>query len=182
MASACAGYFHAFCCPAAQDSNTLETLVTCCLLSVCTGLLQTQPWGAFLILVFMCVCRCGTSSNCACSVQPDGLLEGILHCKSLANKGNVYSVPKVQVTFPLLEEVHTCLQHLIRNLVVVLSLSGLCNSTKCNFEACSPRLGSSSTLSLPPPCEMQGVTLGLCSKSTICGRHSESCSYQLMLE
>lgn len=156
MAPACAGYFHVFCCltSAAQDSNAFEMLVTYCLLCVCTGLLQTQPWGAFLMLVCMYVCRSGTSSNCACSVQPDRLLEGILQCKGLENKGNVYSVPKVQVTFPLLEEVHTCLQHLICNLVVVLSLSGLCKRTKCNFEACSPRLGSSFTPSLPPPCEM----------------------------
>lgn len=51
------------------------------------------------------------------------LLEGILHSKDLESKENVYSVPKVQVNFPLLEEVHACLQHLICNLVVALSLS-----------------------------------------------------------
>lgn len=54
------------------------------------------------------------------------------------------------------------------------------NSTKCNFETWSPRLESPSTPSFPPPCEMQGVTLGLWSKSTIWGRHQESCSYKLI--
>lgn len=130
----------------------------------------------------MYIHRSGNSSNCVRSVQPDRLSEGILHSKGLENKGNVYSVPKVQVTFPLLEEVRACLRHLICNLVVVLSLSELCNSTKCNSEACSPRLESPSTPFLPPPCEMRGVTLGLWSKSTIWGRHQGSCSYQLMPE
>lgn len=63
------------------------------------------------------------------------LLEGILHSKGLESKENVYSAPKEQVNFPLSEEVHACLQHLICNLVVALKLSELCNSTKCNFEA-----------------------------------------------
>lgn len=155
MASACAGYFYAFCCLAsvAQDSNTLETLLTCCSLCVCTGLLQTQPCGAFLIAcVHVDLQECKQLKLCALSSARDRLLEGILHSKGLENKGNVYSVPKVQVTFPLLE-VHACLRHLVCNLVVVLSLSELCNSTKWNFEACSPRLESPSTPSLPPPSE-----------------------------
>lgn len=136
MASACAGYFHVYCCLASlpQDSSTLETLVTCCLLCVCTGLLQTHPCGAFLMLVCIYICRSGNSSNCVCSVQPDRLFEGILHSKGLESKGNVYSIPKVQVNFPLLE-VRAHLKHLICSLVVVLSLSELHNSTKSNFEA-----------------------------------------------
>lgn len=87
------------------------------------------------MLVCIYICRSGNSSNCECSVQPDRLLESIQHSKGLESKGNVYSVPKVQVNFPLLEEVHICLQHLICNLVIVLSLPELHNSMKCNFKA-----------------------------------------------
>lgn len=140
--------------PPSQLQDTLETLVTCCLLCVCTGLLQTQPHGAFLMLMGIYICRSGNSSNCVYSVQPDRLLEGILNSMSLESKGNVYSVPKVQVNFPLLEEVRACLQHLTCNLVVVLRLSELCSSTKCNFKAQSLGLESPFTPSFPPPCEM----------------------------
>lgn len=87
------------------------------------------------MLVGIYICRSGNSSNCVYSVQPDRLLEGVLNSMGLESKGNVYSVPKVQVNFPLLEEVRARLQHLTCNLVVVLRLCELCNSTKWNFEA-----------------------------------------------
>jgi len=99
--------------------DTLETLVTCCLLCVSAGLLQTQLRGTFVMPVCVCISRRGKCSS-MCSVLPARQLEGILHSKVLESKDSVYSVPKAQVIFPVLKELHACLQHLTYDLVVVL--------------------------------------------------------------
>lgn len=86
MAPACTIYVRAYCCLALDSiitittvgkQDTLETLVTCCLLCVSAGPLRTQLHGVALMPVYIYISRRGNCSACMCSVLPARHLEGI---------------------------------------------------------------------------------------------------------